>query len=127
MGCCFSNPIEEPVTPASTVSVYSSTSSSNYPSVVPGSGQAYIAQPYMQQYASTQQYSQPVQQYQVPVGMQPQQLNMSQIQYQHPSNIAYPIPTYPYTAPIPTPTYPYPTAPPQMPSRTYSQDPSNVI
>jgi hypothetical protein len=115
MGCCFSNPIEEPVIPQSTVSVYSSASSANanYPALVPGSGQAYIAQPYVQQYAATQPYSQ---QYQVPIGMQPQQLNMSQIQYQHPSNIAYSVPTYPY-----------PTAPPQMPSRTYSQDPSNVI
>jgi len=119
MGCCFSNPIEEPVTQPHTVSVYSSASStnSNYPTLVPGSGQAYVPQPYVQQYASMQQYSQPYsQQYQVPIGMQPQPINLSQVQYQHPSNIAYP-----------TPSYPYPTAPPQIVPRTYSQDPSNVI
>ena len=117
MGCCFSNPIEEPTIAQPTVSVYSSASSTyantNYPTLIPGSGQAYVAQPYVQQYASTQQYSQPLQQYQVPIGMQPQPINLSQIQYQ-------PYPTAPY------PTAPYPTAP-QMPSRTYSQDPSNVI
>ena len=126
MGCCFSNPNEEPVIPQSAVSVYNSASSTNtqYPILVPGSGQAYVAQPYVQQYAAmqpysqtySQTYSQPVQQYQVPLGFQPNQLNISHIQYQQASNIAYS-----------TPTYPYPTAPPQTPSRTYSQDPSNVI
>jgi hypothetical protein len=126
MGCCFSNPIEEPTIPQPTLSVYSSASSTyantNYPSLVPGSGQAYVAQPYVQQYASTQQYSQPysqpVQQYQVPIGMQPQPINLSQIQYQ--PYATNPYPTAPY------PTAPYPNAS-QMPPRTYSQDPSNVI
>jgi len=92
MGCCFSNPDDKEVTSAYPVQIYSIPAQ---PQPYPSSGQAYIAQPYIQQQYATQTYGQqyyPTQ----PV-----------YQQQYPTQ-SYPVPSAPYISPPPPPPVYYP-------------------